>query len=201
MDAIDSLDLDAPWADVRESIRLVLPRRRPLPEHTGARPQRVVGPSIPASLGMDIGPAMLFVTNDRLGDWDVTADEAFDQALTNVRSRVEARGHFALIHEDLEGTPALAFQSREGWASALVALPELLGRVLGTSDGIILAPMRDLVLRLPPDADPELATWILGEFAAADMNALDVPPLALVDGALTEMRAPIMAAPQGRSMH
>ena len=118
-----------------------------------------------------------------------------------MRTRVEARSHFALIHEEIDGTPTLAFQSREGWASALLAMPELLIRVIGKPDGIVLAPMRDLILRLPDDADPDLVAWILGEFAEADMNALDVPALTLVSGELVKLRVPAMPAPGSGPMH
>lgn len=201
VDAIAALDLEAPWPEVREHIRLVLPRRRPLPDHGGILPQRDVGSGIVATLGVDIGPAMLFVSTDRLEEWEVTADEAYDQAFANVRSRVEACPDFALIVEDIADTRTLAFQSREGWASALVAAPELLCRVLGRDDGIILAPMRDLLLHLPPDAERELADWILGGFAEADMNGLDVPPLALVDGRLGRIPAPAAANAGSGRMH
>jgi hypothetical protein len=201
MDAIEALDMEAPWSAVRDDVRLVLPRRRPIPEHTGSLPTLDITPGIPASLGLDIGPAMLFISTDRLVDWDVSAHQAFEQALTNIRDRVAARSHFALIQEDIADTPTLAFQSREGWASGLLAIPELLCRVLGRDDGIILAAMRDLVLRLPLDADADLSEWILDEFADADMNALDIPPLALVDGQLRWTRRTAAPATGGHRMH
>ena len=81
--------------------------------------------------------------------------------------------------------PTLAFQSREGWASQLLLLPDQLVRVLGDRNGLILAPMRDLVISLPLDVEREFAHWLLEEFAEVDMNALDIPPLALVDGHLS----------------
>ncbi len=56
--------------------------------------------------------------------------------------------------------------------------------VLGDRNGLILAPMRDLIVRLPLDVEREFAHWLLEEFAEVDMNALDIPPLALVDGQL-----------------
>ena len=57
--------------------------------------------------------------------------------------------------------------------------------VLGERNGLILAPMRDLIVCLPLDTEREFARYLLEEFAAVDMNALDLPPFALVDGHLS----------------
>ncbi len=186
MSAIEALDLAAPWEAVAPRLRLALPRRRPLPPGTDDLPTREFAPGIRVTLGLDIGPAMLFVAREQLKGWGVTADRAFRRALSNVRVRVRLRRRFALLHETILGTSTVAFQSREGWASSLLLLPEELSRVLGQQDGLILAPMRDLVIRMPLDAEPELAWLILEEFAEEDMNALDLPPFALVDGRLSQ---------------
>jgi hypothetical protein len=119
----------------------------------------------------------------------VSADTAFRRALDNVRQRIRRRKQFALIHEPICDTPTIAFQSREGWASSLLLLPGELVRVIGQREGIILAPMRDLLLLLPLEADPALALFILEEFAEADMNALDLPLLVLLDGQLHQALA------------
>ena len=187
MAAIEALDLGAPWGDVAPDLRLALPRRRPLPPGTDDLPSQVYAPGITAVLALDIGPALLFVRREQLAAWGVSADHAFRRARANVQDRVARRRPVALVHEWICGTPALAFHSREGWAATLLLLPDLLCGVLGDRDGIILAPMRDLVIRLPLDADPELVTKILEEFARADLNALDLPPFALVDGRLSHL--------------
>lgn len=184
--AIESVDLKAPWGEVAPNLRLALPRRRSLPPGIGELPLREFPPGIRVGLGLDIGPAMLFVGSAQLAGWDVTAEHAFDQALANVRARVAARKQFALITEDIAGVPTVAFQSREGWASSLLLLPQELTRVLGGRNGLIIVPMRDLILHLPLDADPDFAYALLEEFAAEDMNALDLPLFALVDGELAQ---------------
>jgi hypothetical protein len=184
MAAIEAVDLEAPWTEVAPSLRLALPRRRPLPPGTEDAPSQVYAPGIRAMLALDIGPALLFVADEQLARWGVSADHAFARALANVRGRLRRRRHFALIHERICGESTTAFQSREGWASSLLLLPDELCRVIGARDGLILAPMRDLVIHLPLDADPVLGLLILEEFATADMNALDLPPLVLVDGRL-----------------
>ena len=183
--AIESVDLQAPWEDVAPALCVALPRRRDLPVDAADLPRRVFPPGIETILGLDLGPAMLFVPPEQLASWEVSADEAFDRALDNVRERVAALKQFALVHERIADVPTLAFQSREGWASQLLLLPDELVRVLGDRNGLILAPMRDLVIRLPLDVERRFADWLLEEFAEVDINALDVPPLALVDGHLS----------------
>ena len=186
MAAIEAVDLEAPWEEVAPRLRLALPRRRPLPPGTDDLPARDFAPGIRATLGLDIGPAMLFVCAEQLSNWGVTADKAFRRALSNVRVRVRLRRQFALLHERIGGVPTVAFQSREGWASSLLLLPEELARVFGQASGLLLAPMRDLVMLMPLDAEPELAYLILEEFARADMNALDLPLFTVVDGQLNK---------------
>lgn len=183
--AIESVDLEAPWEEVAPNLCVALPRRRDLPVDTEGLPKHHYPPGIETVLGLDIGPAMLFVPQEQLVKWEVTADEAFARALDNVRERVAIRKQFALIHERIADVPTLAFQSREGWASQLLLLPDELVRVLGDRNGLILTPMRDLVICLPLDVEREFADWLLEEFAEVDMNALDIPPLALVDGHLS----------------
>jgi hypothetical protein len=190
--AIESVDLGAPWSEVAPALRLALPRRRPLPIDPAELPARDFAPGIRAVLGLDIGPAMLFVGHEQLAGWEVSAEAAFEQALDNVRARAAARHQFALVHERIADVPTLAFQSREGWASSLLLLPDELTRVVGERSGLVLAPMRDLILCLPLDTEREFAQYLLDEFAAVDINALDLPPFALVDGHLR----PAMGVPR-----
>jgi hypothetical protein len=182
--AVESADLEAPWEEMAPKLRVALPRRRDLPVPSEDLPRHIYPPGIETVLGLDIGPAMLFVPHEQLAKWEVSADEAFDRALDNVREQVAGRKQFALIHERIADVPTLAFQSRDGWASQLLLLPDELARVIGDRNSLILAPMRDLVISLPLGVEREFAHWLLEEFAEVDMNALDIPPLALVDGHL-----------------
>lgn len=182
--AVEAINLEAPWSEIAPKLRIALPRRRELPDGVEDLPIRDFDCGISAGLGLDIGPAMLFVNEHQLNGWGVTVDQAFDHALDNVRASVAARKQFALIHERIADVPTVAFQSREGWASTLLLLPDELTRVLGQRDGLVLAPMRDLVMWLPLDAEPSFAVFLLEEFADADMNALDLPIFVMLDGEL-----------------
>ena len=144
---------------------------------------------------------MLFVGAEQIAGWGVSADQAFEQALDNVRTRVASRRQFALMHEHIGGVPTIAFQSREGWASSLILLPDELKRVLGDDDGLILAPMRDLILQLPIDTEPGFALFLLEEFAEADMNALDLPIFVRLEGELHRTLAVPAPAPMESTMH
>jgi hypothetical protein len=200
MAAIEAVDLEAPWDAVAPQLRPALPRRRPLPPGTDDLPEREFPPGIRVTLGLDIGPAMLFVNHAQVDRWGVTPDQAFRRAISNIRVRVRLRRQFALIHERICDVPTVAFQSREGWASSLLLMPDELIRVLGQRNGLLMAPMRDLLLLMPLDAEPGLACLILEEFAEADMNALDLPLFVLLDGKLNPaIGIPADASAEARS--
>jgi len=183
LDAIEAIDLGQGWEEVAPALVPLLPRRRPLPPMDQPL-TRVVPPGLRISYGVDIGPAFWYVVEKQLPDWGVTADELAERALANVRSRAAARSQFALMHDTVADVPTLAFQSREGWASALLLLPEELARVFGDEPRLILAPMRDVIFGLPLDTDRKFARWFQEELCALDMNALDVPLLTFVGGEL-----------------
>ena len=183
LDAIEQIDLGQGWEAIAPGLVPLLPRRRPLPP-MDAPLSRVVAPGLRISYGVDIGPAFWYVAEKQLPEWGVTVDELAERALANVRARAKARSQFGLIHEMVADVPTLAFQSREGWASALLLLPDELARVFGDEPRLILAPMRDVIFGLPLDTDRKFARWFQEELCALDMNALDVPLLTFADGEL-----------------
>jgi hypothetical protein len=183
LDAIEAIDLGQGWEAIAPSLMPLLPRRRPLPPMDPPLSQ-FVAPGFRITYGVDIGPAFWFVSEKQLPGWGVSVDELAERALANVRDRATARAQFGLIHEVVADVPTLAFQSREGWASALLLLPDQLARVFGDEPRLILAPMRDVLFGLPLDTDREFAHWFLDELRDMDMNALDVPPLTFAGGEL-----------------
>ena len=54
----------------------------------------------------------------------------------------------------------------------LVLAPSELARIFGDGPSLFIAPMRDLVIALPGDAEPGLAAWLYAEVAADDPNCL-----------------------------
>jgi hypothetical protein len=184
LEAIEQVDLERPWHDVAPTVWPMLPRRRPLPPAADPPVRRRYPPGIDVGFGLDIGPAMLHVVSGQLDRWGVSEQDVADRAFANVRTHTKARRQFGIVEDRIQGVQVSGFQSREGWASALLLMPELLAYVLGAGPALFIAPMRDLLLRLPIDTDPELAHWLLEEFAAFDPNALDIPVLSRIDDQL-----------------
>jgi hypothetical protein len=61
--------------------------------------------------------------------------------------------------------------------------------------------MRDLILWMPVDTDPEFAAWVYEEMTDVDMNALDLPLFVLVDGALAVARSALTGSPARHRPH
>jgi hypothetical protein len=190
LSAIEHLDLGRPWQDVAPSVYPMMPRVRPMPPDTDEYLRKTYPPGLQVGFGMDIGPAVLHIGRSQTELWEVTEEQVAERALANVRDRTAARRQFGLIRESVAGVPVTAFQSREGWASALVLVPDELARIMGDGPALLLVPMRDLVFRLPIDTDVDFARSLLDEFVSLDPNGLAVPMLALVDGELRFAPAP-----------
>ena len=80
--------------------------------------------------------------------------------------------------------PVRILQSGVGCASALVLVPDELERIFGSAEQCLIAPMRDLLISMPVDADRELVRWLNDEFATMDPNGLALDAFVLGNGAL-----------------
>ena len=96
----------------------------------------------------------------------------------------------------MTGVPVRILQSGLGCASALVLVPDELRRILGLEPQLLIAPMRDLVISMPPDTDRAFAAWINDEFAEMDPNGLALDAFALADGELRyeALRSPMRSS-------
>lgn len=186
LSALRGFDLAGPWETIAPALVPVLPRRRPMPgeSHPEVRWSWPVG--LVTTFGVDLGPALLFVTEGLAGTWSVTPAGLAERALANLVDRLPRALERGVLHDATGGLPLTAFQSGDGFASALVLAPELLAQVFGPDPALILAPMRDLLVALPIDADPGLAAWMLDDFASLDPNGLDMP-LLVFDGRTIEV--------------
>jgi hypothetical protein len=70
-------------------------------------------------------------------------------------------------------------------ASTFVLVPRELPRIFGRTDALFIAPMRDLLVALPPDTEIAFAAWLHAEFAAPDPNCLAPLGFRLANGRLT----------------
>jgi hypothetical protein len=192
--AIDALPDELTWQDVAARIRPMFIRRRPLPPGAERPLTFRVAPGMTVALGVDIGPAFLYVGAGMLNEWPVSADEALARAMANLRATVAAERYVELEYGSVADVPLWWYQSHGGLASGLLLLEDELHARYGDEPRLLIAPMRNLLLAAPFGADRELLEWLRDEIAAEDPNGLDLPVFALVDGRLSIDRRQIQHA-------
>jgi hypothetical protein len=119
-----------------------------------------------------------------LVEWPTDVAGLTDRALRNLRKRARHATDYDLVTETVGGVPTTAFQSRDGWASTAVLVPEAIERLFGQAPALFIAPSRDLLVGLPSDVDLEFATWLTEEFEATDPNALRLEAFEWRDGTM-----------------
>ncbi len=180
--AMGGLPPDLDWETLAPNVIPILPRRRPLPPSAGAPFRVTLPPGIPTGFGIDIGPAFLVVGESLLDGWSVEGVDLVATALENLRDRVHGLRPRDLHRDRIDGVPVRILQSGLGCASALILLPDELGRLFGREPQLLVAPMRDLLISLPADVDRAFAAWLNDEFAQMDPNGLALDAFAF-DGA------------------
>jgi hypothetical protein len=183
--AIDALPDKLTWQDMSTRLRPMFVRRRPMPPGAERPLTFRVAPGVTVALGVDIGPAFLYVGAGMLHEWPVTGDEALAQAMANLRATVEVERYVELEYGTVADVPLWWYQSHGGLASGLLLLEDELLNRYGDEPRLLVAPMRNLLLAAPFDTDRELLGWLRDEIAAEDPNGLDLPIFALVDGRLS----------------
>lgn len=185
--SLDELGPDLEWQDLAPRILPLFDRVRPfppgLPEHTLV----TVPPGIPIRLGIDIGPAFAYVTPEMVDRWSLSSADVAACALANLHARATEVQPAEVVWGDIDGVLTGWLQTDLGIASTLVLAPDELGRIVGTEPRLLVAPMRDLLIALPPD-EPKLATWLFSEVASQDPNHLH-PRLFEFDGRGVTVRA------------
>jgi hypothetical protein len=183
--AIDALPDELSWADMQFRLRPMFVRRRPMPPGV-ERPltfQLPVG--VRVAIGVDIGPAFLYVGKSVLEKWPVSADEVLAQAMANLRTMVATERYVEMEYGTVADVPIWSYQSHGGLASGLLLLEDELVLRYGDEPRLLIAPMRNLLLAAPFDADREMVEWLRDEIALEDPNGLDLPVFALVEGRLS----------------
>ena len=183
--AIDTLPAELTWDAVSKSLRPMFVRRRPMPPGADKPLTFRVPPGVNVCLGLDIGPAFLYVGSAMLGDWPVSADEALACAMSNLRVMVESERYVEMEYGTVADVPVWWYQSHGGLASGLLLLEDELRLRYGDEPRLLIAPMRNLLVAAPFDADREMVAWLRDEIAYEDPNGLDLPIFALLDGRLT----------------
>ena len=182
--ALDALPENLDWQALAAAVRPVFVRRRPLPPGAERPLTFRLGPGLTVAVGVDIGPAFMYVSGRLLETWPISADEALEQAMTNLRRSVAAERYFEMEYAPVGDMPVWWYQSQGGLASGLLLLEDELTARYGKEPRLLAAPMRNLLLCAPFDVDRELFGWLRDEIADEDPNALDLPLFALIDGHL-----------------
>jgi hypothetical protein len=112
------------------------------------------------------------ISTTHVAHWPVDLGALAERALDNLDRRARSADERDLLRDAIADVPVVVFQSRDGWASTTVLLPDQMDRLFGPRPALFVAPSRDLLIGLPADVDPEFATWLTEEFEAADPNAL-----------------------------
>jgi hypothetical protein len=170
--AMEQFDPDMPWKKARVRILPMLPRVRPMPGPELELARAMLPPGILVGFGIDIGPAITFVGASLLDRWRVDVLTVVAAALANLRQLADECGRDVAIRDRIGDVPVTVLQTRLGIAASLILVPDCLDRLLGPGPHLLLAPMRDILIALPPDVDREFAAWLAEEWEALDPNHL-----------------------------
>jgi hypothetical protein len=183
--ALQGFDPEMPWKKARDQVLPMMPRVRPLPSPELQLVRTMLPPGILVGFGIDIGPAITFVTTTLLDRWRVAPASLAASALANLRRSARLCGPGDALNDHIADIPISVVQTGRGIAASLLLVPDCLERVLGRGDRLILAPMRDILIALPASVDLEFAAWLAGEWEGMDPNHLHLGGFRLANGAVT----------------
>lgn len=190
--AVERFDPAAGWEAVAGSLVPLLPRNTPSPVRAGAPIQAYLPPGIPVSFGIDMGPLIAVVTREVADRWGVEATAVAKTALDNIRALAAELPPEVVTEVPLDdGTKAQILQSRAGWASAILLLPDLLPRFIGAGPHLVGAPCRDVVIAFPESTPLDLVASIVESISMADPSGIAV-------GAFRHWAGSLEAAPYPR---
>jgi hypothetical protein len=183
--ALQGFDAEMPWKKARDQVLPMLPRVRPLPTPELELVRAMLPPGILVGFGIDIGPAITFVTTTLLSRWRIDSACLAAAALMNLRATARRCGPDVVLHDHIADIPVSVVQTGHGIAASLLLAPDCLERLLGRGDRFLLAPMRDILIALPVDVDPSFAAWLAEEWEAMDPNHLHLGGFRYANGTVT----------------
>lgn len=172
MAALGRFDPDLSWTQAQSRVLPMLPRIRPLPVQDLDLARTMLPPGILVGFGIDLGPAITFVSTTLVDRWQVDHSTLTQAALANVRQRADSCVRDQVVEGPIADVPVRLLQSRVGIAASLLLAPDRLESFFGPGPLLLLAPMRDLLIALPADVDREFAAWLAEEWEALDPNHL-----------------------------
>jgi hypothetical protein len=175
LDGARSIDFDAPFVDLAPRILPVVKRVwHPYPPEMELV-QVTLPPGIPIGFCIDMGPAFTHITRQLVDTWDVDVPTLLTTSLDNLRAltRVEPPVIQRFTHE---GVDVVAIQG-QGWGSALLLVPDILGPIVGDLPRLLMTPVRNAVISLPDDVDAETAKLLWWAMTDGAHDVLDVDPV------------------------
>ena len=173
--AFDRLDPAAPWTDIAPLVVPVI-KRVVQPYPASLAPLTItVPPGIPTGFGIDIGPAFGHVTAAMLEAWAVDTATVLVTALDNLRGLVD-REPPRVDPVAVGDVPVVAIQG-QGWGSALILVPDVLARIIGSEPRVLITPVRNMLIALPATVDPDVIEDLWDVIAGGRHDELDIDPL------------------------
>lgn len=179
--AAQQLPPELDWESVATRVIPLFERVRPYPPHMPRRVQAIVAPGVQVGFGIDIGPAFITISPELVESWSMSVADLAAHALANLHALASDVTPSDVVNGPLAEVEVGLLQTNRGIGSVLVLAPTELARIFGDTPAVFIAPMRDLLVRLPADSDPCLAAWLYDDIACRDPNCL-TPRAYLFDG-------------------
>jgi hypothetical protein len=196
LDAAQRLPPDLDWKSVAVHIVPLFERMRPYPAGSPPRVQAIVAPGVTIGFGIDFGPAFITVSPELIEHWSMSASDLAAHSLANVHTIAGEVSPDEVYRGPLADIEMAALQTNRGIGSVLVLAPTELRRIFGPTPRLFIAPMRDLLIGIPAEAERGLAAWLYDDIASRDPNCL-TPRAFLFDGrnvTVEPLEAPLLAA-------
>ena len=175
LEAFRGFDPTGPWPTIAPLIVPVLKRRwHPYPPD--AAPLHInVPPGVWTGFGIDLGPAFSHVSQKLMDGWGIDHGTLLAAALDNLAELVRTEPP-VVESLDIGGVEVTAIQG-QAWGSSLVLAPDLLRPLLDPTPRVLLAPVRNTLLAVPPDIEAELAFDLWAAIAEGAHDELEIDPL------------------------
>jgi hypothetical protein len=179
--ALEQLPPELDWPTVSQRVVPLFERVRPYPPQMPARAQAIVPPGVTIGFGIDLGPGFVAVTPEMVEGWAMSVADLAAHAIARVHSLAAQIQPAQVTGGPVGDVEVSVLQTELGIGSVLVLAPSELARLFGAGPRLFIAPMRDLLVGLPPDVEAEFAAWLYHEIAHADPNCLG-PRAFIFDG-------------------
>src|SRR5262245_62109748 len=117
--ALQGFDPGMSWKKAREQVLPMLPRVRPLPTPELELVRAMLPPGILVGFGIDIGPAITFISTGLLRHWRVEPSALAAAAVANLRSMARRCGPTDVLHDHIADVPVSIVQTGHGIAASL----------------------------------------------------------------------------------